>query len=172
MRIIEKLIKNYKNANLCFDNIKDFDYTKLDEDKFYDYINTYLNKTMIDNKVQNNFGGKLVLKAVEDMCLADGKVYPVFKSELNIGIYGNLHKVNVNICPFGCYKIDEGFVCADTFKKNITKAVVDFMTKEFGEKYTEKVKDYRKAVKDKKLKKAKQNFDLQLIQAEEEYVNG
>lgn len=169
MRIIERLIKNYKNADLCFDNIKDFDYTRLDEDKFYDYINTHLNKTMIDNKVQNNFGGKLALMAVEDMCLADGKVYPVFKSELIMGLYGNVHKADVYICPFGCFKIDSDFVSSDVFKKNITKAVVDFMTVKYGVKYYQKRKEYLEVAKQLKLKSLKQNCQLQTKQVEEEY---
>ena len=48
MRIIDKLLNNYKNTNLNLKNVEDFDYTKVDENEIFNFINKYLNKTMAD----------------------------------------------------------------------------------------------------------------------------
>ena len=169
MRIIDKLLNNYKNTNLNLKNVEDFDYTKVDENEIFNFINKYLNKTMADPEMFDKIAVKLTMVNMQDMCLKDGKIYPVMQVEFEACLYGSLQKANIYIGPFGCFKFDDEF-WGNVFKKNITKAVVSYMTDKFGSKYTEKREEFIAAVKNAKLKQAKIDFKKQTKEAEDEYM--
>ncbi|MBE7707066.1 MAG: hypothetical protein E7Z91_07505 [Cyanobacteria bacterium SIG30] len=166
MKIIDYIKHNYSACNL--ENVKDFDYTQLDEIEIFNALKDAFH-IMNGKDVVVHITPELNYTNVQTEYLKDGKDYPVVLLYVTLMGSNIVDKCKVKLNPFGCADVYDGFLFEEEIRKQVSKAFVKFMAGKFGPDYVAKRSEYLIIIKDLKVKKAKEDADFIIEQAEKEY---
>lgn len=172
MKIINKIKRNWCESDIkeCLRNIKDFDYTQLEDSEIFEVIK----QSLIQNECLcgkyrdidvNYIGARMDV-------FEDGKTYPEIYYDID-AFLENKNRLpdtaRIVINPFVCTVVVGNCLWEEKAKKHISKALRDFMVEKFGAVYTDKRDEYLLTVKSQKILKAKNKYDKSVKEAEEEF---
>lgn len=157
-------------------NVKEFDITKLSAETYFSELLIPICEVIelregflihfSDLELRNGSEGK----GVE--IFEDGNLYPKIEFVVLMKRKGLPRLYRMNITPFTAWLDEMGPIGKNYCKqeklttKILTKAIKDFHTQSFGEKFLEKFKEYHQFVKDQKVKEIEDKKKKELNEVE------
>lgn len=164
----------------AMENVKDFDITKLSAQDYFISLNESIRQVIeMREGIEIGFSDLQLRKEGSNerriKTLEDGKIYPYTSFVINKKRRGFPCFYRMNITPFTAWLNEMGPIGKNYCKEEklttrmLTKAIKDFHTQLFGEKFSEKFKEYHQLVKDKKVKEIEDKAKLELNEVESIY---
>ncbi len=180
-RLIETAVRNIfgdrkSEFGEAMENVKDFDITKLSAKYYFSVLDVFIRQVaeiredidirLIDVEFKEGSEQKSVIP------LEDGNLYPKIEFVVLMKRKGLPRFYRMNITPFTAW-LDEMGPCGKNYCKDeklttriLTKAIKDFHTQIFGEKFEQKFKEYHQFVKNAKIKEIEEKKKKELNEIE------
>lgn len=169
MKLKECISKSIPKVEMdeALNNIKDFDFTELDDTEIFDAIKGELKECEL--YISGPINLELANTTVHTEVLFGGKKYPCIWMNILANYCDNEEEVTVRLDPFTCICVDSDIFLNERAGKKIARVFAEFMINRFGKNYEQIRKAHFRKIKNIKIDAAQLEAQTKIDDAEEEY---
>jgi len=169
MKLKECISKSISKRDIdeTLNNIKDFDFTELDDTEIFDAIKGELKECEL--YISGPINLELANTYVHTEVLFDEKKYPCIWMNILANHCGYEEEVTVRLDPFTCICVDSDIFLNERATKKIARVFAEFMINRFGKNYEQIRKEHFSKIKNIKIDAAQREARTKINEAEEEY---